>query len=556
MSDRIVVEAKCERRSLQTWSCFCTDAREGQRMYVTSELVGIFLALTPRAVPDLVFNEMRFLQNAKDHQNEQHALRNQPTQHNEKHENDREEISAYFSKHQRQNPPDRSPAVAPKPTEQVCLRNRDASPGQSEARQAGSSPLLPDKELPAVPYLGFGSKGMVNQSSREPRPSPSTSYLTWSESGGVLPVQRGSNIQLDKALEAGQLSTLRKTRVQASRQRQVDHVEHAQPVGGVPKQTGRLCDITSPRPASKRQQPPPNNEVSNTNEVEANASMRDAQLDGATSQSLPVAPLNAAKESAQTGGEIRTSSSGAKSFDTADILNIKQRLTALAQQSPTNSRNNCQLPHDKGKIHPPSTSPTTKVLRSARDALMRNDRDTLTKPTTMMSDQMNDLRVNLLEVPSHVNTFGPQHLPERNAPGMGENDIADHPGVSPWLPTDHYLDQDRIAEGQHAQDYNLVSREAMLATYPHGIYLENSIAETSIRPNRTYTLLMHHDLPGRHSPVTHARNFPWSRSGMSTRQSSSDKTFAARNVHLDDCIVADQTLDDGLQGFWRPHRLY
>lgn len=507
-------------------------------------------------MPDLVFNELRFLQTSKDHQNEQHALRNQPTQHNEKPENYREEISAYFSKHQRRNSPDRSPAAAPKPTEQVCVPNRDASPGQSEARQAVSSPLLPDKELPAVPYLGFGSKGMVNRSSREPRPSSSASYLTWSESGGVLPVQRGSKIQFDKPLEAGQLSTQRRTHVQTSRQRQVDHVEHAQPVGGAPKQTGRIRDIKSPRRASKRQQPPPNNEVSHTKETEADVSMRDAQLGGVTSQSLPIAPRNAAKENARTDGEIPTSSSGAKSFDTADILNIKQRLTALAQQSPLNVSVDCHLPKSKENIHPPSTSSTTKVLRSAREALMQIHRDTLTKPPTMMMDQLDDLRVNLLEFPSHVGTFNAQHLPKQTPPGIGEDDVADHPGVSPWLPIDCYFDQDHTAEAQRAQEYSLVPPEETLATFPHGIYLDGSIAETSIRPNRMYTPGLHHERPGRHSPVTHARHFQWSRSGMSTRKSSSDKAFTARNAHLDDGIVADQTLEDGLQGFWRPHRLY
>lgn len=526
-------------------------------MYVTSELFSIFLALTSRAVPDLVFNELRFLQNSKDHQNEQHALRKQPTQHNEKPENDREEISAYFSKHQRRSPPDRSPAVAPKPTEQVCLPNRNASPGQSEARQAGSSPLLPDKELPAVPYLGFGSKGMVNQSSREPRPSSSASYLTWSESGGVLPVQESSKIQLDKPLEASQLPMQRRTHSERpNRHQQTQHTGHAQPFVDEIRHTPKKRGTRPPRQQMQKQHSLPNKELPVPDDLEANISTRDAQLDGATSQSLPIARRNAAEENAQTYGEIPTSSSGAKSFDTADILNIKQRLTALAQQSPPKISNDCQLPNDKENILPPSTSPTTKVLRSAREALMRNDRDTLTKPPTLMIDQLDELRVNLLEVPSHVGTFNAQHSPKQTPPGIGEDDVTDHPGVSPWLPIDCYFDQDHMAEAQRAQEYSPVPPEEMLATFPHGTYLDGSIAETSIRPNRMYTPVLHHERPGRHSPVTHARHFQWSRSRMSTRKSSSDKTFAARNIHLDDGIVADQTLEDGLQGFWRPHRLY
>jgi hypothetical protein len=57
---------------------------------------------------------------------------------------------------------------------------------------------------------------------------------------------------------------------------------------------------------------------------------------------------------------------------------------------------------------------------------------------------------------------------------------------------------------------------------------------------------------------TRARGFPWSRDDMSTthRDTSSHVAAAEQSLMTGDDHVGGRDFDDGLEGFWRPNRLY
>jgi hypothetical protein len=62
-----------------------------------------------------------------------------------------------------------------------------------------SSPILPEKELPTIPYLGFGSKSTTNHSSNH-QPS-ATTCLTWSKSAADPGTQPKRSPRFENMLE-------------------------------------------------------------------------------------------------------------------------------------------------------------------------------------------------------------------------------------------------------------------------------------------------------------------------------------------------------------------
>jgi hypothetical protein len=145
------------------------------------------LWLTYATVPDLVFNELKFLQDPHEHQDEGQSEddNRRPTVRDRKREIEREEISAYFNQ---RTPRDHAlePSLSRQTETRRNLPRHDNQ--QDDLPEGGSSPILPDEELTANPYLGFGSRGTVNHSGN-PHPSGST-YLTWSESVAGPDVRR------------------------------------------------------------------------------------------------------------------------------------------------------------------------------------------------------------------------------------------------------------------------------------------------------------------------------------------------------------------------------
>lgn len=129
-------------------------------------------------MPDLAFNEMRFLQKPKEHQDaDPVAPPMQPTKKNQK-RSINEEISNYFAEIDPDVPTSLGQRHAIK-----GIRGRTALSTLDPGNQRQPDPPV---DLPEKPFLGFGSKGAQGASkSRVPTPN---SYLTWSASTHVPPI--------------------------------------------------------------------------------------------------------------------------------------------------------------------------------------------------------------------------------------------------------------------------------------------------------------------------------------------------------------------------------
>ena len=158
-------------------------------------------------VPDLVFNEMKFLQRPTEHQNEPaetEEVRLVGKKNDKKRPND-EEISAYF------------------------ITTKDAIAGQAATTSKRQKRLEPNEvsknshrlsnmrqttapvDLPEKPFLGFGSKGA--QPANERNHDDSTAYFSWSKSSPAHPPpappkeQAIHNVSPRRARHAAQSST-------------------------------------------------------------------------------------------------------------------------------------------------------------------------------------------------------------------------------------------------------------------------------------------------------------------------------------------------------------
>ncbi len=128
-----------------------------------------------RTVPDLAFNEMKFLQNPTEHQDEP-AQGDPPTRTNKndpKRAQD-EEISTYFQAN-KVTTADRQHSKS-RPYEETTAAPQTVARRRSIENHHQTPPV----DLPEKPFLGFGSKGP--QAGRRQSQSESTQYLSWSDS--------------------------------------------------------------------------------------------------------------------------------------------------------------------------------------------------------------------------------------------------------------------------------------------------------------------------------------------------------------------------------------
>ncbi|KAI7464192.1 hypothetical protein KC351_g15568 [Hortaea werneckii] len=139
-------------------------------------------------LPDLAFNEMRFLQKPKDHQDavSGNQAAKGPTKKDRKHAQD-EEISAYFAA-QRRDPDGKQHDPS-----RIGSRQRRRKDSPIQGRQASPPPV----ELPEKPFLGFGSKGTQQDCSG--KHDQSTSHYSWSESAAPARAKEGKAPTLNAA---------------------------------------------------------------------------------------------------------------------------------------------------------------------------------------------------------------------------------------------------------------------------------------------------------------------------------------------------------------------
>jgi len=514
-------------------------------------------------VPDLAFNELKFLRESNEHQDEQHLVHDSMRRSNnqdKKRETEREEISAYFDQRnpQHDSAPDRRTTK-----NSNILVDGETLTDHEDVREGGSSPKLPDGELTANPYLGFGSKGTISKSTH-PQPS-TTTYLTWSESGNGIPMYGKQEPPFETALEAGELTAPKPTVVRRSK-RDI-HVISANDHTELPERN-RIDVRNRQRATSRRVRVPENinvyTDMGVTEPVSSKEMLRDCK-----SQSLPVErprkSTRGQRKRTHAVEHANTLSSGGESFHTSDILEMRTRLQWLAETRPSEPKSTHAPPHDKENIPPDSSSsPTAKIIRTAHGAMMQQQLEMSVKSPERIRQQ-NAFDVVELEHPSYPLPYF-QHRPEPHLRDPSEVNFERSATRGSAALMGYYTEQRAWQDMHNAYDGVVEPEgEETLDTYAMG-ELEHQSIENVVEDHRYAGV---YSTPGISSnarflsrqnrrPSTRGQDTPWSRSGIETvcRGTSSHNTLAEQDVLSREDRSLDQEFEDGLEGFWRPNRLY
>ncbi|EMC95322.1 hypothetical protein BAUCODRAFT_536463 [Baudoinia panamericana UAMH 10762] len=322
-------------------------------------------------LPDLVFNELRFLQRPKDHQDESIDM-HEPHPSRKGRERRRDgTISAYFAAKRL----DLATAAQNKLEEHACAELRDRT-------TRGSTVIRAPVELPDKPFLGFGSKGRPTDSTHTA--PQSNSCYTWSAS--VVPLTE----QAEPGLEAQQtIATVARSK----------HGDEYTSVKAVPPRLMVQRKLVSPVPRKEqrrrsmdRSPGSPEGHCRQTRRVRRPAVVEVHKPPGAPSEQFVDRAVPGDKTVSQSlthypsSGPGRVKPNHAKGkhwgpepagYHTSDILSVQPWVTggpdAAQQDQPPHSMAVPLL--EKENIDPRSFTPTSKLLKRAWDAVQPSLRD-------------------------------------------------------------------------------------------------------------------------------------------------------------------------------------
>lgn len=505
-------------------------------------------------MPDLAFNELRFLKDAHDHQDEQHSdgVKRKPSNQEKRRDLEREEISAYFS---RPLLPREPPQAVPNAGRATSVDGDAESIHRNNGQAGGSSPLLAHGELPVVPYLGFGSKGAVNRSSN-PQPL-ATSYLTWSESNVEQIPRPKDGPALHPTTEAGQLSAPKPKHVDSRKPEQAQLRSSKRDAQRKPRvnEAAKCTNATDENPRNSTNAPTNTPRLARRRLNFKSASSKR----GSASQSSPRAPSEFAQKQARHDHALP---SQAESWHTSDILKIRERMHALAEQPVLDPRSSevafGDKEHDEQNVQPCSTSPIGKALQAAQNAMASNDQH-----TREMRRMICRRRTNF---EAHVRKESPENSTAIPHYWHGHQAEASRVLKSPRLAIPSASLADEGVTDQHWEgDYfdNVSEEEATLDTVRPQVPPRGSITDTT---EASIDMLSHapYGAPsglrsaylGTERPLTIAQTLSWSRGGFSAARGTPGHTASARVARQEEADVGNQTLIEGLEGFWKPNRLY
>jgi hypothetical protein len=259
-------------------------------------------------------------------------------------------------------------------------------------------------------------------------------------------------------------------------------------------------------------------------------------------------------------------SSDVESFNTSDILKVKGRLEALGEQAPPTIQSARVSNSDKENVQPVSSSPTAKILRIAHEAMAKSYEKPIRRPSRAVHQMFR--RVD--EDNRGHNSHAPENNgPRPNRPHLQDLDVNDT-AYRPMPRHDAIRGQGAYQQAQHdaenvpAPGFDLENDEMLdgygtiepaLAKYEDAT-ADHLPAHTYATPDARSDM---HFLSFRYDrPPTRVRDTPWSRGGMSAthRNHASHAATLEQGLMNEEGHIGDRDFDDGLEGFWRPNRLY
>lgn len=524
--------------------------------------------LTLLLVPDLAFNEMRFLQKPKDHQDVvsgNQAARG-PAKKDRKHAQD-EEISAYFAAHQ--HDPD---GKQHDPSRMGNKRGRrNSSPTRTQ------QPSQPPVELPEKPFLGFGSKG--TQQDRRRKRDQSTSYYSWSESAAPPRAEKGNAPISNAAFATGKSEEAES----ATSRREIANGD-----GASEKSVAQDESFDSPRKRGSLHQSQLKkiSTLLETDVAPPSARLKDDEARRSatktTCQSLP-----------HQMPEIRSQGSprsrGGMSCHTSDILRVRHPNTVMTKSIFDSLIGLAAVGEDdKENKQPISSSPTGKLLKRARDALSQPTAEPIKvgqgRDSANAGVNVEDMQDSSGLAPRYRPIdFGGLHLAERRPQSSRRDDAASGQRGQ----RDQRLSQgQRIWHGPPRQQNRVLDH--LTAQPSYGIQNMSSDAEMLDIGNDNFPLELddrdfyadaeNNDEIGQHSQYEHSTDLLEMReqsavpaSRLSGKQTHPDagRTRAIRGLSIElengtahppilggTAGSGSVEIDGGLAGFWKPNRLY
>ncbi|KAI7363803.1 hypothetical protein KC354_g6204 [Hortaea werneckii] len=519
-------------------------------------------------LPDLAFNEMRFLQKPKDHQDVvsgNQAARG-PAKKDRKHAQD-EEISAYFAAHQhdpdgKQHDPSR---VGNK------RGRRNSSPTRTQ------QPSQPPVELPEKPFLGFGSKG--TQQDRRRKRDQSTSYYSWSESAAPPRAEKGNAPISNAAFATGKSEEAES----ATSRREIANGD-----GASEKSVAQDESFDSPRKRGSLHQSQLKkiSTLLETDVAPPSARLKDDEARRSatktTCQSLP-----------HQMPEIRSQGSprsrGGMSCHTSDILRVRHPNTVMTKSIFDSLIGLAAVGEDdKENKQLISSSPTGKLLKRARDALSQPTAEPIKvgqgRDSANAGVNVEDMQDSSGLAPKYRPIdFGGLHLAERRPQSSRRDDAASGQRGQ----RDQRLSQgQRIWHGPPRQQNRVLDH--LTAQPSYGIQNMSSDAEMLDIGNDNFPLELddrdfyadaeNNDEIGQHWQYEHSTDLLEMReqsavpaSRLSGKQTHPDagRTRAIRGLSIElengtahppilggTAGSGSVEIDGGLAGFWKPNRLY
>lgn len=287
-----------------------------------------------------------------------------------------------------------------------------------------------------------------------------------------------------------------------------------------------------------------------------------------TSLSLPTKPPVGSAQQRQQRPASRQQGlpSEARSFNTSDIMKVRGRLDALVEEAPSSIKNIHAPQIDKENVEPVSSSPTAKILRIAHEAMARTHEEPASRPSRDTKQSHHQVEM----IGSRQTSRAPRdsrHRPIRaHRGGQDEEEMTHRPVyMSPAMlghfehqpvrsnaeaesaavfdPDDDEMLDDHIAFDPHVDEY-----EDLMAGQGSAYVYVPPATRSDLR-----SLSYRHDRPS-----ARARGNPWSRGYMSTtmRETPSQIVTAERGSSVEIEQMGGREFEDGLEGFWKPNRLY
>ena len=529
-------------------------------------------------VPDLVFNEMRFLQKPTDHQDEPPEAEG-PRKSNAK---DRkhsqgEEISAYFNrKKSTSHGHDRGMDRQPKQSENAD-EDRPSRSHPKEARRKS-----PRVDLPEKPFLGFGSKGGKPESKEAL--DDETAYYTWSDSLPRRSTPPRARPPVAPTREIGQLPTkrLRIHHPESEDDHGVIHAvddirkhrqHHESERNGQWVQTRRtsgpaLVEIYHPPDGLRRRKP------ENTSGTKT------------TLQSLPKhigSDFSENRYSPDNGAQRHGESA---SYHTSDILKIHNPHLSSPRAAAFQQQYSLHATHDgKENQDLQSSFSIDKALRHAQEAVVKPMLvpKTHTQPESAARKDFNKIAIRPLP------SVRPERIPANDTMQHRYNDLEHVPHIKHVT----YRPRGLTSSHQPATRQETKTRSGVATNFAEALRLRHVDTQQPFITNREDEEMLDNNTDVELLP--YADNYVYANSRQAeelvhrTRSTSRSGIFEAQADHLEDegpfempveahgldrtstergLFAPDEfysersvgahstTVDDGLAGFWKPNKLY